>query len=463
MTTREDTSKSKGVTEAFLLCGGGSTRLSFPKEMLRVDGDFLAVKLVERLREEFGRVSVVTNTAEYLSWCLDAPLVGDVYPGSGPLAGIHAGLSRSKGEAAFFLACDMPLAHIDMARRIFRAAETSRAEAVVARAGGRPQPLMGVYRRVLVPRLEEVLERGGNLSLHAFLDDSSVEFVDFDDEDARLLQDIDTPADLPLLKRVFAYVEPLPVSVLPMKRLGSEGAELDVVVAEWPVAIYANGIRLATVMCMPTGLREMALGFPRYLGLVESAEEVTSLEVDYRGRRITLELDVEQRRVKSAVQQLITSTCGANVYGAPLENLNSVSDRLFTVSRPHILETIQRLRAMAPVFARTGATHQAAWSDGSKVRFFYEDIGRHNAIDKIVGSAMAAGKSLSSGALMTTGRLNSEMVVKAIRAGVPVLASRSAATTNAVRLSEEYGLTLVGFARAGRVNVYTHPERVIDE
>ena len=118
---------------------------------------------------------------------------------------------------------------------------------------------------------------------------------------------------------------------------------------------------------------------------------------------------------------------------------------------------------MGPVFSRSGATHQAAFTDGERVRLFFEDIGRHSAVDKIVGSALLAGMDLSQGALISTGRLSSEMVVKAARQGVGVLASPSAVTTNSVQLARKYGVTLVGFARGGRANVYTLPERVIDE
>jgi FdhD protein len=249
-----------------------------------------------------------------------------------------------------------------------------------------------------------------------------------------------------------------------MTRMGGVPSETDVVAEEWPVAVFANGTRLATVMCLPTAIRELALGFMSYLGLARTSEDVRSLDVDYRGRRVLIELDVEERRIRNAIQLLVTSTCGANVYGRDLGELGSVADPSgFRVARSHIIELIKALRGMAPVFGVTGSTHQAAATDGRRVRYFFEDVGRHNAIDKIVGSAMLAGETLDTCALVTTGRLNSEMAVKAIRAGAPVLASRSAVTTNAVRLAENHGLTLVGFARGGRVNVYTCPERVTDE
>jgi FdhD protein len=451
-------------TCAVVLCGGESRRLGFPKEMLRVDGAPLAAKLVERLRAAFASVSVISNRPEYLSCFVDAPIYRDDFPGFGPLAGLHAGLKHAPAERSLFLACDMPLAHIDMILALARRATRSPAPAVLARADGRVQPLFGVYSRTLVPGLEQVLARNEDLSVTSFLKGLAVDYVDFAERDAHCLRDIDSPADLALLAEAFSDVEPLPVMTALMTRRGAEGDGRDTVVEEWPVAVYANGTRLATVLSTPTALKELALGFISYLGLVRSIGEVRSADVDYRARRITLELEVENRRIRNAIQQLVTSTCGANVYGSPLPQLEAPADaRSFSVRRSHILECIQGLRAMAPVFEKTGCTHQAAWSDGERMRFFFEDIGRHNAVDKIAGAAMLAGRDLSHGALVTTGRLNSEMVIKALRAGTPVLASRSAVTSNAILLAENHGLTLVGFARGGRMNVYTSPERIIDE
>jgi FdhD protein len=115
---------------------------------------------------------------------------------------------------------------------------------------------------------------------------------------------------------------------------------------------------------------------------------------------------------------------------------------------------------MAPVFACTGATHQAAFTDGEVVLHCEEDVGRHNAIDKVVGHCLLKGTDTSRGILLTTGRLNAQAVAKALRQRIPILASGSAATAHAVQLAERHGLTLVGFARGGRLNVYSGIERL---
>ena len=450
-------------SEAVLLCGGGSRRLGFPKEMLRVDGAPLAVKMAARLSELFDKVTVVTNRPAYLQWTLDVPVIEDEFPGAGPLAGIHAGLKGAASERCFFLAVDMPLAHNALIREFIARAAAGDAP-VVARADGVEQPLFGLYPRAVLGELERTLSDGAAPSARSFLARTGAQFIDFTGDDARALRDIDAPADLPLLREVFKDVEPLPVARVEMTRVGGEPAAGDVIAQEWPLGVHINGRKLATIMCLPTAARELVLGFTRYLGLVDDLSPVRSVAVDYPARRADLDIDTTDRRIDNAVELLVTSTCGANIYGNALPRLDRIEGSTdVRISRTHILECIKNLRAMAPVFEKTGCTHQAAFSDGRRVRYFFEDVGRHNAIDKITGAAMIDGADLSRGALITTGRLNSEMVIKALRARVPVLASRGAATSNAVTLAASYGLTLAGFARGGRVNAYTVSRRIADE
>ncbi len=448
---------------AVLLCGGSSERLGYPKEMLRADGAPLAVHLVRRLKELFAEVSISSNNPGYLRHLVDVPIHRDEFADAGPLAGIHSGLAQSLSGNVFFLPCDMPAVHNDMIRHLLERAEHSDAQVVLARSGGQVQPLCGIYDTSLIPLLERTLANTTDRSVIGFLRSVSVEYVDFKGREARLLRDIDTPEDMWLLGEAFRDVEPLPVRPVAIRRLGGAGPDHDFAAEEWPVALYVNGIKLATVLCLPTALRELAVGFASYLALLNSMEQVRALDIDYDARRVSLGLDVDDARIKSAVQLLVTSTCGANVYGSEIQGLPAADlEAGFRVRRSHIIECIRRLRAMAPVFARTGCTHQAAFSDGRAVRYFFEDIGRHNAVDKVLGSALMEGADLSRGVLLTTGRLTAELVMKALRRRLPVVASRSAATTHAIQLAERYRLTLAGFARGGRMNVYSGAERIED-
>ncbi len=443
---------------AVLLCGGQSERMGFPKEMLRVDGAPLAVHMVRRLEGLFEKVFVSTNHPAYLRHLLGVSVLEDEVPGAGPLAGILTGLRRCGTRQVFFLACDMPTVHNDAVQTLLDRALGSDAPAVCARCGGAPQPLCGVYAASIAPAVEQAVQQGADRSVQSLLGSVGAQWVELP-----AFGDVDAPEDLAVLGEVFREVEPLPVRRAPVRRLGGAPLERDTVAEEWPVTVLANGVRLATVLCTPTALRELAVGFAAYLGLLSSRGGLRSVAVDYEARRVRLELEADEARIRSAVQQLVSSACGAALHGTlppPVDIRGEHAD--VRVSRSHLLECVRGLREMAPVFARTGCTHQAAFSDGQRVRIFYEDVGRHNAMDKVIGRALMDGVDLSSGVLVSTGRLGSEVVVKALRQGVPVLAAPSAVTAAAVHLAVRHGLTLVGFARASRVNVYAGAQRVRD-
>ena len=451
-------------TTGVLLCGGSSRRLGFPKEMLRVDGAPLAVHMIRRMRAWFREVFVSSNRPAYLRPWTDAPVLKDAPGHAGPLAGLAAPLRSAATERVFLLACDMPLAHNGIVEALLAEARSGEAPVVIAHADGRDQPVCGVYHRSLAPKLEAFLADTEDLSVRAFLRDVPVTRVDFTGEDATCLRDVDSPTDLGLLRRAFTEVEPLPVRRVQATRFGREAGPLeDLVAEEWAFTIRANAVRLATVMCIPNAVRDLALGFVRSLGLLEPGSPTPEVAVDYPRKRALMDLDVAPERLRESVQSVVTSTCGANVFGSdPPPPIPIEDGPPFQVRPSHVLEGLHLLRGMAPVFERTGATHQAAFSDGERIRYFFEDVGRHNAVDKIVGAALRNGDALAPGVLLTTGRLNTEMVVKAARARVPVLASRGAPTAEAIRLADESNLTLIGFARNGRMNVYTGEERVAD-
>ncbi len=440
------------IKEAFLLCGGDSARLDFPKEMLRVDGAPLAAAEVRNLEKVCSRVGVITNRPAYLEHWLTVPLYPDEFPGLGPLAGIQAGLRRSDGPMALFTACDMPLVSEELLRRLKNAAAGSEAPALVPRTRGQPFPLPGVYARRLLPRLTERLEKAEGLSALDFVAEVGGEYVDLSAEVEGELRDVDERSALDLLRRRFREVEPLPVRRTriiragPVQPEGGKPAE-DLLAAEVAYSLRVNGTPIATLRCLPTAVRELAAGSLAYRGIIGRDTDIEGIEVDHEAGRILAAVDLEKEALERA---------GGD---RPTDDLPEIESP-FAVRGEHLLEVIGRLGEMAPVFQHTGATHQAAFSDGEQVLHFEEDLGRHNALDKVVGHCLLAGTDTTRGVLLSTGRLTTEGVTKALQQGVPVLASGSAPTEGAVELAEGTALTVVGFARGKRLNVYTRPQRI---
>ena len=250
------------------------------------------------------------------------------------------------------------------------------------------------------------------------------------------------------------------------------------VVLEEPLEIVINGQPTAVLMRMPGNEKELAAGFCISEGYVRSAADIllihhcglghpspTGREPDALESRNRVEIRVTPEGFSPPEQpdviRLIRSGCGAAEVSALSETLPHVSQKLSIPA--HILLGLGReMRAGQQVHREVGGTHAAALFDRTgKVVALAEDIGRHNAVDKVIGRSLIWGTPLTDRVLVTSGRASYEMVVKAIRVGIPVVASVSAPTSLAVQLAQDRGLTLVGYLRGGRMNVYTHAHRIV--
>ncbi len=241
-----------------------------------------------------------------------------------------------------------------------------------------------------------------------------------------------------------------------------DGAE-DVVAREEPLEVRVDGEPVAVTMRTPGDDEALALGFLLGEGLVDgprAAGPTADLAVN------TVEVAGPMTRRPAARRFYTTSSCGVCGKGAleevavhadPLPPPRPLVDRALLAALP------DRLRAAQEGFARTGGLHATGlFTPAGELVVAREDVGRHNAMDKVVGTALAAGLvPLHDHVLCVSGRLSFELVQKAVVAGAPVLVGVGAPTSLAVELAAERGLTLAGFARGGRVNVYAHAARVI--
>ena len=246
----------------------------------------------------------------------------------------------------------------------------------------------------------------------------------------------------------------------------------DMVAEEAPLHIFLNQIHYATILCLPNHLKELAVGYLLTEGVVKTANEIQEIEIGKSGKcqvRLRTEVNVE-KRISTArpFARVVLSSCGSAEYW-PLAKL---IDRLNLHESPSSLrvkaevvsEAVRRLTSLAEVFRQTGGVHVAAlYTSEGKLITYSEDIGRHNAIDKVIGTAALQNMVFSDCFLASSGRLTGDIVLKAARVGVPVLASLSAAVSSGVEAAQLTGLTLIGFVRGTRMNVFTHPERIIIE
>lgn len=237
----------------------------------------------------------------------------------------------------------------------------------------------------------------------------------------------------------------------------------DLIVREVPVTLFLNGKEFVTMVCSPQGLEELAVGFLCSEGLLQSPEDLKEIKVDSENGVIYVEA-TEGVSEEKFLKRNITSCCGR---GRPVfyfvndaKSMNKVTGSLL-VTPGQVWDLSDRLEEMSVLFRQTGGVHNAALCAPTEVILFYEDVGRHNAVDKIFGRAFLNRIPLEDKILVFSGRVSSEIVIKVGKMGLPIIISRSAPTDLGLEMAEKLGITVVGFAKGERMNVYTSPERVL--
>jgi FdhD protein len=242
----------------------------------------------------------------------------------------------------------------------------------------------------------------------------------------------------------------------------------ELVVEETPIAIVYNGLPHVVMMATPTDLEDFALGFSLTEELIQSPGDLEHVEVVRYSRGVEIQATVAERcatviaeRTRRLTGRTGCGICGADGVDAVLKQIHRV-DPGPTVTLGALQRALAALAESQPLNAASGAVHAAAWAgaDGG-LTLVREDVGRHNALDKLVGAAVRAGVDPATGFVLVTSRASFEMVQKAAVLGAPLLAAISGPTGLAVRVARESGVTLVGFARGSRFTAYTHPGRLV--
>ncbi|PZP33398.1 MAG: formate dehydrogenase accessory sulfurtransferase FdhD [Roseateles depolymerans] len=236
---------------------------------------------------------------------------------------------------------------------------------------------------------------------------------------------------------------------------------------EVAVALEVNGLSLAVMMATPLDLEDFALGFLLSEGLIDEPGELLEIEPKPVDAGIALQLQVTQRQLhrfkerrRSMVGRTGCGICGAESLEQALRPLSRPVGTAM-VSMEAVLHGMAGLAQAQQLQQLTGATHAAAWCDlRGQALCVREDVGRHNALDKLIGAMARAQVDASQGFIAVTSRASYEMVHKTAMAGVGLLAAISGPTHLAIRTADAAGLTLAGFVRGGRATVYTHAQRL---
>jgi FdhD protein len=243
----------------------------------------------------------------------------------------------------------------------------------------------------------------------------------------------------------------------------------DFIAEETSIHIFLNKLHYGTILCSPDQLEELVLGHLLSQGVLKSTDEIAEIRLKDDGKclvQLKPGIDADDRIASSQrFARLAVSSCGSPDYWPLSEMINSLNitklDMKQTIKAEIISQSVRRLNTIAERFRKTGGVHVAALYaiDGELVALA-EDVGRHNAVDKVIGAGVTKKIQFKNFFLALSGRLTGDIVLKAARMRIPVIASLSATISSGLEAAQLTGVTLIGFVRGRRMNVYTYPERI---
>jgi FdhD protein len=455
---------------AAVLAGGRSMRMGVDKTLLDVDGEALLARVVEIVAGVCAEVVVVTNRPEAVAEAgipADVTVLVDEVAYQGPLGGLVTALKGARQEWVLAVAADMPWLNPDVVRALWDARDG--AQVVVPLTDKGLEPLLALYHRDCLPAARRALDTGRR-RLVAFFGDVTVAEVPVDalrevDPQLASLFNVNTPEDLAEAREVAAEAAAEPPAAPAPARPQAAKVTLKsprAMPSERAVTVYMNHVEVATVQATPCDLEEMGVGFLLDEGLLVERAELADISVD--AKRGLVYVNTAESVPDDLVYKTryITSGCGKGVTFSSMSHARGL-DRVTsstTLAADEVYAMMGEMARLAEAYRDSGGMHACALARDGRVVLIREDVGRHNALDKLLGRAWLDGIPTTDAVLLTTGRISYEMAVKAAKNRVPVLVSHSAVTDLAAQIADELGITVAGYARGGGLTVYTHPARI---
>ncbi|GAB4387772.1 MAG: formate dehydrogenase accessory sulfurtransferase FdhD [Thermodesulfovibrionales bacterium] len=230
----------------------------------------------------------------------------------------------------------------------------------------------------------------------------------------------------------------------------------DDLAVERRLKVSVNGTPALSLYCSPVMIRELLVGLFMTEGIVKGAMCFETMSIQYGDE---IEVDISAEGEVSLEGAAITSGCAGGLSLQRQRSRAALADD-FSMEAGALREVFRAFQARSGLYRLTGCVHSAAISDGADILCFAEDIGRHNAVDKVIGYCLLEDIGFRGKVVLTSGRLTSEVIWKCSRWGIPLVVSRAAPTDLALSIAEECGVGVVGFVRGDRMSVYTHPRRI---
>jgi FdhD protein len=437
-----------------VLAGGRFARPGDEKVDLTCGVQTLLARTIEALRGLCAHVVIVTNRTDEphaVGVPDDVPVLSDGEHHQGPLGELAAALEQSEDE--WVLAVTGDRAEIDPA--LLRALWDGRdgAQVVVPVTDQGLEPLFALYRRDCAAAARHVLATGRRrvVAMYADLDVIEVSADGLGIVSHGPVETADVPSG-----DIAAPLDDSPAVVVATTR--HEGR----MPVERPITIYMNDVEVATTQATPEDLEELATGFLVSEGLLTRRDLLRSASSDRKRGLVYVETDEEVPDELTYRRRYITSGCGKGITFSSVGHAKDLAKVVgdLTVEARDIQRWMREMNQRSDKYQDTGGMQGCALARDGEVVFVREDVGRHNAVDKLLGRAWLDRVRTEDAVLLSTGRISYEMAVKAAKARIPIVVSKSAVTDLAAEIAGELGITVAGYARGGTMSIYTHPHRV---
>jgi len=237
----------------------------------------------------------------------------------------------------------------------------------------------------------------------------------------------------------------------------------DTLVREIKLEIFVNNKKIGAVMATPIDQKALAVGYLMSENIIQDIKDINKISLLDDGMRVEVDAKVSEENIKRLnAEGVVISGCGKNLSAnIDPEAINAkVIKSDFSIKASTLLQKMAEFYTQCELYEQTGCVHTAKLYIDEDTFFIGEDIAQHNTIDKAIAKALLAGADVTKSFLMVSGRLSSEMVAKAIMHQIPILASRTASTCLGLMIAQKFGLTLVGFVRGDRMNIYKNEGRI---
>ena len=446
---------------AIILAGGNSSRMKFNKEEIKINDEYLVHTQIKKLQTVFNEIIVVSNNPKHYEG-LNVKVVSDIITGNTPIIGLHAGLVHSNNKYNYCIACDMAYINFDFINYIISLIDEK--EAYVSKYNKYIEPFNAIYSREIIMKIESFLGDKNfgfqrlvkNLNTHYIKE----QIVSHYQQEMDMFKNINRESDLyDDYTSITSNYQNMDVE----KVLNKEIFKVkDKVITEYPLSLYVNNEHYSTMMLTPEDIEFLVIGYLHSEFVIKGIKDINSFKLNLEDHRCDITINHKIEVNNSQRLNIMSTACGnAKLVKMEDKDLPVVNtNHKFNIQE--IFNEVAVFNKESILFRETGGVHSVELLYGDNKQLF-EDIGRHNAVDKVVGFLLKNSIKQDDTYLITSGRISSDILLKAALMNIGLIVSRSAPTSLAVKLAIKLNVTLIGFARGNKLNIYTNPERIIKE